>query len=256
MYTDFYNKHQFERIEIHVVNHCNLNCFGCAHFSNICKPYEIEIKEFEKNVSIVTEKVNYKLLNILGGEPLLHPNIDILCDKARKICPNIIITLTTNGILLPQMKEKFWQSLKRNNIQIRLSIYPYTMKKGRKLIDLIHKNEVKIWDIWDGRKFYLRKTKYFHNNAEKTWKNCDAKICHQIYKGKLYICPISAYGNFYNNYFNKNFYFDDGIDIYKNSSEQIYNFLNKSSPNCATCTNNGRVINWKLSTFNEEEWDA
>lgn len=256
MHNHFNENHQLERVEIHVTNHCNLNCLACAHFSNISQEYNIKIEDFEKDISTLVKKVNYKILNILGGEPLLHPNIDILCEKAREICPDKIITLNTNGILLPNMKKSFWQSLKKNNILIRLSIYPYTIKQGRKLIELILKNDIKIYGLWDGRKFYLRKSKYYQDNIENIWKNCDAKICNQIYKGKLYICPTSAYGLLYNKYFNKNFYFEDGIDIYNHSSSEIYDFLFKASKNCATCINNGRMINWQLSKFNVDEWDV
>ena len=247
--------HQFPRVEIHVVNHCNLNCRACAHFANLSKEYYIEIEEFEKDISTLMQKVNYRLLNILGGEPLLHPNIDILCDTARKICQDKIITLNTNGLLLPKMKNEFWQSLKKNNIIIRLSIYPYNIKLIPELKNLFFENGIKL-NIWDGRKFYLRKAKCYQDDVENIWQNCDAKICHQIYKGKLYTCPTSAYGFLYNKYFNRDFYFDDGIDIYSHTSNEIYDFLFKASKNCATCLNKGRLINWQLSKLKVDEWDV
>lgn len=256
MHNNCNTSYQFDKIEIHVTNHCNLKCCGCAHFSNISEEYNIKIEDFEKDISTLVKKVNYRILNILGGEPLLHPNIDILFDKAREICPDKSIALNTNGILLPEMDTTFWESLRRNNILIRLSIYPYTIRQSKKLIDIIQKNNAKICDIWDGRKFYLRKAKFYQNDIEKIWQNCDAKNSHQLYKGKLYICPTSAYGLLYNKYFNKNFYFEDGIDIYNHSSSEIYDFLFKASKNCATCINNGRMINWQLSKFNVDEWDV
>ena len=34
-------------LEIHVVDHCNLNCAGCNHFTPLAKPFFIEVKDFE-----------------------------------------------------------------------------------------------------------------------------------------------------------------------------------------------------------------
>ena len=250
------NNYDFKRLEVHVVNHCNLNCAACAHFSNICEPFFLDLSQFEKDVFEITKKIKYELINILGGEPLLHPQISEFFYSLRNICPDTILTLTTNGILLPTMDEKFWQSMSENNVAIRYSFYPKTIKSAKKIVDLIHSNNVKIWDLWDGRKFYLRKSKEYNSDIDSVWASCDSKLCHQLYQGKLYMCPISAYGKFYNKYFSKEFYVEDGINIYENSSEQIKSYMQTPAKNCKTCSNVGRTINWCLSEFNEEEWDV
>ena len=37
--------------EVHITDHCNLNCKGCAHFSNLCKPTFADLDEFEADMS-------------------------------------------------------------------------------------------------------------------------------------------------------------------------------------------------------------
>lgn len=246
----------FPRLEMHITDHCNLNCLGCAHYSNIAPEFYLSIDIFEKDLKEITKKLNYKLLNILGGEPLLHPEINLFLNKARKICPHTKITISTNGILLPEMDESFWQTLKKNGIEIRLSIYPVTIANAKTYINLIHKHKVKLCEIWDGRKFYLRRNKFANSDENILYKNCDAKICHQLHSGTLYPCPTSAYGHFYNEYFKNDFFPSKGINIYENSSENIYNFLTHPIKDCKTCLIKGKIINWEITKYNEKEWDA
>jgi len=154
------------------------------------------------------------------------------------------------------MNEEFWESLRKNRVYIRLSLYPKTDINLGKIRKLIMRKNIPPISFWDGHKFYLRKTKNYNENENETWENCDCKICHQLHKGKLYVCPTAAYGQYYNEYFKTNFYLEDGIDIYKNNADKINEYLTNKSPNCKTCTNNGRLIDWELSKSEYDEWDV
>lgn len=249
------SKKQFPRLEIHITDHCNIKCTGCAHFGNIAPERFITLKEFEKDLKTINKKIDYRLLNILGGEPLLHPEIHSIFNIARKIFKNKIITMSTNGILLPTMNEIFWESVRKNNILLRISVYPINQKNIRKYLELAQKHNVKLQGLWDGRKFYLKKNPQGNSIEEEVFSTCDAKICHQVYKGNLYHCPVSAYGYIYNNYFKNNFYYKEGIDIYSNSAEKIVEYIEKPISNCKNCNINAACINWKESNLLENEWN-
>ena len=62
-------------IEYHLVNHCNLNCKGCAHFAPLAKPWFADINEFEKDLNQLSSKVIIDKLTLFGGEPLLNNDI-------------------------------------------------------------------------------------------------------------------------------------------------------------------------------------
>ena len=68
----FYDRGEFE---IQIVDHCNLKCEGCNHFSNIASPWFMSLEEFTETIKLLSEKLGYltKRLMILGGEPFLHP---------------------------------------------------------------------------------------------------------------------------------------------------------------------------------------
>lgn len=249
------DRKQFPRLEIHIVNHCNLNCRACAHFSNICSEFFMDLSQFKKDISEINKKINYQLINILGGEPLLHPDLADFLYAVRKICTDKIITLTTNGILLPSLNEKIWEAFRVNKIYIRLSAYPPTLNKIKNYIGLIREKKVEVY-VWIGEQFHLRKSFDHVKDKNSIWETCDAKICHQLYQGKIYPCSFDAYGKFYNQYFNKNFYFDDGIDIYNNSANEIIQYLTNPVRNCMTCTKYGQMIKWEFSKFKDNEWDV
>ena len=59
---------------MHIVDHCNLNCNCCNHFSPIADPWFIELKDFKNQlINLKNNVLNIKNFLILGGEPALHP---------------------------------------------------------------------------------------------------------------------------------------------------------------------------------------
>ena len=62
-------------IETHIVDHCNLNCRGCSHFSPLAKPYFKSLDEYKREFERLAEITNHYIqqIRIMGGEPFLHP---------------------------------------------------------------------------------------------------------------------------------------------------------------------------------------
>ena len=84
------------RIEIHIAEHCNLNCKGCTHFSTIADAEFLPVTEFENEIKRISELTNkIGLINILGGEPLLNPDCTKYLKIARKYFPETEINLVS-----------------------------------------------------------------------------------------------------------------------------------------------------------------
>ena len=118
-------------LEIQVAEHCNLNCASCTHFSPLAKESYIAKEDFSSQLKRANLIFNghCKSLKIMGGEPLLHPEIAELQCLARKAMPEIKITLQTNGILLTGMSEEFWNSCRNNDIFVRVTRYPIKLNE-------------------------------------------------------------------------------------------------------------------------------
>ncbi|MDR0723938.1 MAG: 4Fe-4S cluster-binding domain-containing protein, partial [Endomicrobium sp.] len=79
-------KRKVLRFEIHVTDHCNLNCKSCSHFSPLAQERYLDLNQFQNDCKRLALLTNGKLEDIifLGGEPLLHPNLGDIFKIARK----------------------------------------------------------------------------------------------------------------------------------------------------------------------------
>ena len=251
--------------EIHIAEHCNLNCKCCSHFSPLAKDGFLSLQDFEKQIkriSQLTKKLRYVLL--VGGEPLLHPQVCGFIEIVRKYFPDTPIELTTNGILLPKMPDSFWQTVKKHNCHIRVSGYPIDIhfEKIRKEIDsgikitydynpILHNDGFsKIPLDLDGKQ-----------NIRKNFFNCSyANSCFTLRDGRLYTCSIAAHIRFFNQYFQKNLLAteQDSINIYEvKNIKEILTFLRKPIPFCRYCKINNiqYKIPWGVSKKDISEWN-
>lgn len=103
-------------MQIFITNNCNFSCKGCFARKVIkTKIKNMSISEYKKAINLCVDK-NGKQVNLLGGEPLLHPKLKELIKIAKD--KNLKITIYTNGALLNNYKPNDFTGVK-----IRVSIY-------------------------------------------------------------------------------------------------------------------------------------
>ncbi|MDR0858670.1 MAG: hypothetical protein LBN97_06550, partial [Oscillospiraceae bacterium] len=64
-------------IEINLVDHCNLNCQMCDHFSQLAPPFFLSADEFRRDMTRLAELSSNSVaaIKLIGGEPLLHKEV-------------------------------------------------------------------------------------------------------------------------------------------------------------------------------------
>jgi uncharacterized radical SAM superfamily Fe-S cluster-containing enzyme len=99
-------------IEVHLNEHCNLNCAHCLHFCPLAEEEYYNLDEFEEDFKRLAEltKSNIKTIHLLGEKPLLNKDVNKFMKISREYFSNSTIAVVTNGILLLQMEEKFWET--------------------------------------------------------------------------------------------------------------------------------------------------
>jgi MoaA/NifB/PqqE/SkfB family radical SAM enzyme len=273
-YFNFKETRELLRFDIHVTDHCNLNCAGCEHFSPLAEEKYLDAGIFERDCSQLNKLIRgiggggidcgIEYLGILGGEPLLHPNINRFMEISRKYFPQGQIAIVTNGILLDKQPDTFWQACKQNTIDIVISVYPVkinhsTIKEkavqfGVKIIywgDPI--NMTKDWrklriDLKGSRNPVLSNNLCYASNA-----------CFQLVDGKLYKCWRIAYIQYFNTAFNQKLEVtkNDYIDIFKvKNIKEILKKLRKPFPFCRYCNMEEPEtdLKWKVSRKQISEW--
>ena len=258
-------KANIDGIEIHLAEHCNLNCQCCSHFSNLAEPEFANIEVFERDIKRLYELSNgeVNIIKLMGGEPLLNPNCERFFELTRKYFDKTEIKLVTNGILLLKQKESFWQSMRDNNITLAPTKYPIKIDWD-KVKEICYNMNIKFKFFNDEN--VLKKT--FYNtlnlegceNPEWNFRNCfQANNCLRLDNGKLYTCEEPANIKHFNKFFNKNIpvSVNDYIDIHKAKDyQEVLQFLAKPIPFCKYCDVEKRKysIAWKTSTKSIEEY--
>ena len=251
---------------VDIVDHCNLNCKGCDHFSPLAKEKFLELQNFENDLKRLNELTegNIDYIGLMGGEPLLHPQINSFTKLARNYFKTSKIKIYTNAINLMNMNEDFWQTCSDNNIIIEITRYPIKIDFD-KINNTAEKYNITV-EYYGGFDKIL-KTSYKipldlkgEQDPVENFLHCfHANQCIFLRDGKIYPCTVAPNIYRFNEYFNKNIPLcpGDGIDIYKvKSIDEITGFIAKPIPFCKYCDVQNRSFNhkWSVSKKDINEW--
>lgn len=241
-------------IETHICDHCNLDCKGCGHYSPLAPESFVDIDQFRKDIKELAKKVFIQKIRLMGGEPLLHPQVNEFIIATRKAFPETDIRLVTNGILLPQMNKEFWDTIRSNNVRIDLSKYPAVGNKFAEYLDLIDDNEVCLGEINLARKFFNQANPKGDSNYVEAYNNCVSKICANFKDSKVYTCA-AFYKKYFNEHFNTDYPIQEGWDIYSLSGKEIVDKLSQPAKICSYCSIGvSKKYDWERSQKKAEEW--
>lgn len=263
--------------EIHLTDHCNLNCYSCNHFSPLAKKTFLDIEEFKKDFKRMSELTagHADIISLMGGEPLLHPQINEFIQSARNYFPNSNIQVVTNAILLNNMDNNFWEVCSKNKIWLSCTEYPIKInwdeirEKAKKFNVTIYflsnngANEIQTYTPCNKD----NKTSWYYpldiegkQNIEENFLNCkEANSCIHLRHGKLYTCCVAPNICHFNEHFNKNIPLNenDGIDIHKAKNlREVLDFLAKPINFCKYCNVKKRKLDlpWQRSQKSIKEY--
>ncbi|MCQ2754005.1 MAG: radical SAM protein [bacterium] len=236
------------------------------HFSPLAPKSFIDTKDFRNDVKKMSEIAGneVKEVHILGGEPLLHPELIKLLKTARYYFPNADVMLISNGILVLKQKPEFWRTLQKYQIHLSVTEYPLDINY-QQITRLTQKFGVK-YSFYapskENSQWHLPLDLKGEQDADYSFANCSKNNnCTNIniYRGKLYVCPVIAYVKYFNNFFNKNLEVteDDYLTV-KNIKDidEIKDYISSSKPFCKYCNIDSRTFDnkWEVSCKDIQEW--
>ncbi len=187
-------KVQTRALEYHIADHCNLRCDHCCSFSPILKKWLADPLEFESDLRAVGRVVAPQFLKIVGGEPLLHPDLERLLAMAKSLDVGRRIQLTTNGFLLERLTPRAWECID----VLAVSLYPEPALP-KPLIRFIaraarSRNIQVSWKVQDKFTCLDRSELASYEDAENTFRDCWIRHrCHSIKRGHFYSCTRPQY---------------------------------------------------------------
>lgn len=242
------------QFEVHVADHCNLNCKCCNHMAPLANENYVDIQKLEesyKRLSMLS-RGGVDHIHLLGGEPLLNPEISRIVRMTREYFPIGSINIITNGLLLSRMDDNFWYSLNKYKVRILYTEYPIQLNY-QKIVHEIRDKHVEIQSIGSITDFQcVPKTHISDRSKEYNFRHCHegGNNCIQLRDGKLYPCAPAAYIEFLNTKLKTEKFESspqDGVDIYEvNTLEELMEKLSNPVPFCKYCDeDNIRKEKWE-----------
>ena len=190
-------KIQAHKLEINPVEHCNLSCESCSHLSPIQPRYAVDPNKLQHHLSLLSHHYHARWLRLVGGEPLLHPDIEAVLRAIRESRIADKITVVTNGVLLPQVPDSLWRAIDR----IDVSQYP-----GKRLssdatehckeLARIHRARIYFDHVDSFRVAYSEAGAASASLVRRIYESCGIVHelrCHTVARGYFYKCPQSYF---------------------------------------------------------------
>ncbi len=190
-------KIQTEACELNVVHHCNFFCRACSHLSPRIEKYFVDPAQVFEDFVTLTKYYHPEHVRLLGGEPLLHPDLLSVIDAVRRSGISERIRVLTNGALLWRMPNQFWQSVD----EVHISAYP-SYKIAHNKLDICQEKaqvygvnlEILHFDYF--REAHSEQGTRDADLVHRIYSTCQiAQIwrCHNVCDGYFYRCPQSLF---------------------------------------------------------------
>ncbi len=206
-------------VDVHVINSCNLHCHGCNHLANYGYGAPFKVKELVDWIEPWKDRLYFKRISLLGGEPLLNPDLKDICIAYRRLFSpkETKLRIITNGILItkcPWLQEL----MQEYHVHVQVSLHVFTGRtKNEKLINRV-KEGLALLEKWAGDAVRPADTKwgpyveakeklnfqvfyqgagtqikpFQHDDIAESKKHCSCPTL-QLYNSNLYKCAPIAY---------------------------------------------------------------
>lgn len=197
-------KHKIKLLEVYITNVCNLSCRGCNRFNNYnFKGHQLWANHADE-YEIWSQRLDLTDIHIIGGEPTLNPDLELWAINLRRLWPNSNIMIQTNGTYIKPNFSTFWV-----NYRIGFGISLHDITTAEHIIQSWQElSSVQFNTFMDGFIFHtaniIKHDGHFilHNtDKHEAFNQCDMKLDHTMYQGKLYKCPSMALYPEFNNQF-------------------------------------------------------
>jgi hypothetical protein len=246
-------------LETHLTDHCNLACRGCDHYSPLSPPAFASLEVFERDIARLSELfARISTIQLLGGEPLLHPDVLGFARAARTAFPSARLLLLTNGVLVPKMSEEFWSRLASLRLELNVSAYPVAVDYeliGRTAAG--HGVPVRFHRRKEFARMPVREAG--DRDAQGAFDACRPYMnCPLLRDGRIFPCARIPYVGLLAERFDASMPVgeNDSIDIYRETDGyRIARFLQHPVPWCSHCDPEAiESFPWAPSRFQSEEW--
>lgn len=178
-------------------NICTLRCKNCCESVPYMPASLRKITPAEhviRDIRHLSSACNFlTLLEFVGGEPFLHPELADILDAVLKIKNIGVIHIFTNGTVVPN--DRLCEKLQNDRITIYISNYQAALPQ--KQLDAVAQTDQKL-RAYDVNYFFGKKQNWMDfsgfeaintdEEMEEVFSSCFLHNCNRLQDGKLYVC--------------------------------------------------------------------
>lgn len=185
-------KPTLDYLELWVSESCNLNCRGCGYFCNLMEVDKFpSLEQFKKDIRRLSFFFdNIVTIRLMGGEPLLNPELEEYILETRSIFPEADVHIVTNGLLLKQMPRQLCECIRYNRVQIDISYYPVLENSQIELRKWLYEHRLNFQFTGKINSFYKKLRLEKKSDPVTENARCPEKTCHFMYNGKIAHCGM------------------------------------------------------------------
>jgi organic radical activating enzyme len=186
-----------EAFEMHIAEHCNLKCANCCNMSPLVGEKFLSVSEVQAFIGRMSQFLVADVVKIMGGEPLLHPELPAMLRVLRESGIGERVRLFTNGLLLPSMPETFWEALDE------LTISNYTSAPVKPAVLAMVRERAKrhdfVLNVKPVDEFTQVLSPRFERDGERTQRTFERcwlrHRCLVVRDHRFYMCTRAAYAD-------------------------------------------------------------
>lgn len=208
------SKHILPFVETMITQVCNLSCHGCTNYSDLAHTGYVTWAQGKQELEAWLERVDILDFGILGGEPLVNPEVDKWIVGLRELMPHAQIRFTTNGINLDKKFHLIQLLHDIGNCVIKIGVHvddPRLEKTIQRIYssynwEPVTEYGIQRWRTGNDVRFHVKRPDVFwktfqgtyqtmrpHDNSPSdAFKQCCQQTCPLLYNGRIYKCSTSG----------------------------------------------------------------
>jgi len=246
-------------LEIHLTDHCNLNCKGCCHFAPIAIPWFADLNIYARDMRRLQEIFStITTIRLMGGEPLLHPQVETFLSVTRWYFPRSKIEVLTNGILLDRMPDSFWNGCRKFGVGVSVTLYP-PVAHQRSFFAMSARDRGVAYECREVSGFWARMNLRADSDPEQSFRQCRSwDYTPNLRAGRLYICYVIPVIHHFNRRYGTCVPESSFLDIHdpRLTGWDVLAFLDRHADTCQYCSLNRHWFGWASSRQAISEWDV
>ena len=201
-------------IETMITQVCNLSCTGCTNYSDLQHEGYVTWAQGKQWIEPWLDRVEILDFGIMGGEPLINPEVGAWIQGVRDLLPASQIRFTTNGVLLYKNLDIVGLLSDIGNCVFKITVHEKDSEIEEVIETILNKHKwntvteygINRYITDNGFRFQINRPKIFLKTYQRNYSNmiphnnvpqdafdiCCQQTCPLLYNGRIYKCSTSG----------------------------------------------------------------